>query len=71
MWLCLPLYCRAETMTSNDLYACLNELGLPYEVTIRLRDLASYTKKVGSKVFAIGKIILIKIIETVSVSLNR
>lgn len=39
--------------------------GLPHEVTIRLHELASYTKKSGNKVLAVGKIVLIKILEFV------
>ena len=56
---------EAESMTSSDLYVWLNELGLPPEVSIRLRELVTYTKKTGSKVIAIGKIVLIKVIEFV------
>ncbi len=55
----------ADSMTSSDLYAWLVDSGLPHEVTIRLHELASYTKKSGSKVLAVGKIILIKILELV------
>ena len=55
----------AESMSSRDLYVWLNDTGLPHEVTIRLHELATCTRKVGNKVFAIGKIILIKIIEFV------
>lgn len=55
----------ADSMTSSDLYAWLVDSGLPHEVTIRLHELASYTKKSGSKVIAAGKIVLIKILEFV------
>jgi len=55
----------ADTMSSSELYVWLNELRLPHETTIRLHDLATYTKKVGDRVIYIGKIILIKIIEFV------
>lgn len=55
----------AESISSCDLYVWLNDTGLPYEVTIRLHELATYTRKVSNKVFAIGKILLIKIIEFV------
>ncbi|AFZ18286.1 hypothetical protein [Allocoleopsis franciscana] len=55
----------ADSMTSNDLYAWLVDSGLPHEVTIRLHELANYTKKSGSKVLAVGKIVLIKILEFV------
>lgn len=56
---------EADSMKSSDLYVWLQDSGLPDEVTIRLHELATYTEKVGSKVFAVGKIILIKIIEFV------
>lgn len=56
---------EAESMSSSELYVWLNELGLPYEVTIRLRELATYTKKADTKVFAVGKVVLIKIVEFV------
>jgi hypothetical protein len=55
----------AESMSSSDLYVWLNDTGLPYEVTTRLHELVTYTRKVGNKIFALGKIILIKIIEFV------
>lgn len=55
----------ADSMTSSDLYAWLVDSGLPHEVTIRLHELASYTKKSGNKVLAVGKIVLIKILEFV------
>jgi len=60
----------ADSMTSSDLYAWLVDSGLPHEVTIRLHELASYTKKSGNKVLAIGKIILIKIIEFIKAHPN-
>lgn len=55
----------ADSMTSSELYAWLVDSGLPHEVTIRLHELASYTKKSGNKVLAVGKIVLIKILEFV------
>ncbi len=60
----------ADSMTSSDLYAWLVDSGLPHEVTIRLHELASYTKKSGNKVLAVGKIILIKIIEFIKAHPN-
>lgn len=60
----------AESVKSSDLYVWLSECGLPHEVTIRLHELATYTKKVGDKVFAVGKIILLKIIEFVKAHPN-
>lgn len=56
---------EAESIKTSDLYVWLSECGLPHEVTTRLHELATYTKKVGSKVFAVGKVILVKIIEFV------
>ncbi|MBD2125247.1 hypothetical protein NDI39_27265 [Microcoleus sp. ZQ-A2] len=53
----------ADSMSSSELYAWLVDSGLPHEVTIRLHELASYTKKSGNKVLAVGKIVLIKILE--------
>jgi hypothetical protein len=38
---------------------------LPHDVAIRLHELISVTKKVSNKVFAIGKIVIIKIIDFV------
>jgi hypothetical protein len=55
----------ADAMSSSDLYVWLNDIGLPHEVSIRLHELATYTKKAGNKVLPIGKILLIKIIEFV------
>jgi len=55
----------ADSMSSSELYAWLVDTGLPHEVTIRLHELVTYTKKVGSKVIAVGKIVLIKILEFV------
>lgn len=54
---------EANSITSSELYVLLNNLGLPHEVTIRLHELATYTKKVSNKVIQVGKILLIKIIE--------
>jgi len=60
----------ADSMSSSDLYVWLNDIGLPHEVTIRLHELATYTKKAGNKVLAVGKIVLIKIIEFVKAHPN-
>jgi hypothetical protein len=60
----LALYqAEADQISSSDLYASLVNSGLPNEVSIRLHELITYTKKVGSKVFSIGKIVLLKILE--------
>ena len=56
---------EADSISSSELYVWLNDTGLPPEVTIRLQELAIYTKKAGNKVIHIGKIILLKIIEFV------
>ena len=56
---------EAESIKSSDLYVWLNQSGLSSEVAIRLQELVSFTKKVGAKVLAVGKIVLIKIIEFV------
>lgn len=60
----------ADSMSSSDLFVWLNDSGLPLEVTTRLHQLVTYTKKTGHKVIAIGKIILIKIIEFVQANPN-
>lgn len=60
----------ADSMSSSALYVWLNDSGLPHEVTIRLHELATYTKKAGNKVFAVGKIVLLKIIEFVKAHPN-
>ncbi len=60
----------ADSKSSTDLYVWLNDSGLHHEVTIRLHELASYTKKAGNKVLAVGKIVLIKIIEFVKAHPN-
>lgn len=62
----LALYqAEADQISSSYLYAWLVDSGLPHEVSIRLHELITYTKRVGSKVFAIGKIVLLKILEFV------
>lgn len=54
---------EANSISSSELYVFLNDLGLPHEITIRLHELATYTKKVSNKVIHVGKILLVKIIE--------
>jgi hypothetical protein len=56
---------EADSITSSQLYAEIQELGLPQEVVSRLHELITFTKKVTGKVYAIGKIVLLKIIEFV------
>lgn len=55
----------ADSLTSNELYVWLLDSGLPERITTKLHELVTYTKKAGNKIFAVGKIILIKIIEFV------
>ena len=59
------LQAAADSFTSNELYVWLSDSGLPTQITTKLHELVTYTKKAGNKVFAVGKIILIKIIEFV------
>ncbi len=55
----------ANSVSSSDLYIRLQQLGLPEEVVTRLHNIISLTKKVGSKVIAVGKIIVLRILEFV------
>ena len=59
------LQAEANSFTNNEIYVWLIDSGLPNEIATRLHELVTYTKKTGNKVLAIGKIILIKIIEFV------
>lgn len=59
------LQAAADSFTSKELYAWLINSGLPTQITTKLHELVTYTKKAGGKVFAVGKIILVKIIEFV------
>lgn len=56
---------EAESVKSGNLYIELQTLGLPEEVVSRLHQILTYTKKVAGKVFSVGKIVLLKIIEFV------
>jgi len=56
---------EAESVKSSEVYAKLQQLGLPEEVVSRLHELITFTKKVAGKVFAVGKIVLLKILEFV------
>ena len=56
---------EADSVSSVELYAWLVDSGLPHEVAIKLHELIAVSKNVGNKVFAIGKIIVIKIIDFV------
>ncbi|MEG4197343.1 hypothetical protein [Microcoleus sp. Pol12A5] len=56
---------QANSTKSSEVYAQLQELNLPKEFISRLHELITFTKKVGGKVFAVGKIVLLKILEFV------
>ena len=56
---------EADSITTSQLYAEIQELGLPQEVVSRLHELITFTKRVTGRVYAIGKIVLLKIIEFV------
>lgn len=56
---------EAGSVKNSEVYAQLQELGLPEEVVSRLHELITATKKVGSKLFAYGKILVLKILEFV------
>ncbi|MBW4582106.1 MAG: hypothetical protein KME42_21280 [Tildeniella nuda ZEHNDER 1965/U140] len=56
---------EAESLSSSELYIKLQELDLPEEVVSRLHQILTYTKKVAGKVFSVGKIVLLKVIEFV------
>lgn len=64
------LNAESESMSSSDFYAWLKELGLSDEVAIRLKGVAEITAAVGTKVFNVGKMILMKIIEFVKAHPN-
>ncbi|WP_017654941.1 hypothetical protein [Fortiea contorta] len=56
---------EAEAIKSSEFYDYLQDMGLPEEIVTRLHELISRTLKIGKKFFAIGKIVLFKIIEFV------
>lgn len=56
---------QAESVKSSDLYMQLQEIGLPEEIVSRLHELLTFTKKIAGKIFAVGKIVLLKILEFV------
>lgn len=56
---------EADSVTSSELYVQIQELGLPEEVVSRLHELVSFTQRVAGKVFSIGKIVLLKILDFV------
>lgn len=64
------LNAEAESISSSDLYLWLRESGLPSEVAIRLKGLVDMTANVANRTIAIGKIIILKIIEFVKAHPN-
>ena len=64
------LQADADSMTSSDLYVWLLNCGLPPEVVAKLHELIGKTRKVGEKVIAVGKIVIMKIIEFVKENPN-
>lgn len=56
---------EADSTSNTELYIWLSDSGLSPEVALRLHEMMSHTKTVGQKVFSVGKIVLIKIIEFV------
>jgi hypothetical protein len=57
---------HAEVKNSYELYSEMTNLGLPNEVIEVLSRILKVTSKVAGKVIAIGKIIVIKLLEYVS-----
>lgn len=64
------LQADADSMTSSDLYVWLLNCGLPPEVVAKLHELVDKTRKVGEKIIAVGKIVIMKIIEFVKENPN-
>ena len=58
------LNAEADAMSSSDFYAWLKERGLADEVAIRLKAVAEITAEDGKRVVNLGKMILIKIMES-------
>ncbi len=56
---------EADSIFSHELYVWLVNSGLSNDIACRLHELISFTKRVGNKVFNIGKILLVKIIDFV------
>jgi ElaB/YqjD/DUF883 family membrane-anchored ribosome-binding protein len=55
----------AESIRSSEVYSKLQELRLPTEVVDVLYSLIDKTKKIGGRVFNVGKIVLLKVIDFV------
>ncbi|MDR0578426.1 MAG: hypothetical protein LBI87_13075 [Candidatus Accumulibacter sp.] len=54
---------EAEDIETGDLYASLRALDLPREAAIRLEALSQISRKIGGKILAVGKIIVLKLLE--------
>jgi hypothetical protein len=57
------LNAEAAAVKSSDVYLELQAFDLPPEVTSRLHDLLQVTKPIGGKVIAVGKVVLLQILE--------
>lgn len=57
------LNAEATAVKSSDVYLELQTFDLPPEVTSRLHDLLQVTKPIGGKVIAVGKVVLLQILE--------
>lgn len=55
----------AESIKSSEIYSKLQELKLPTEVIDILYGLIDKTQKIGERVFNVGKIVLLKVIDFV------
>lgn len=64
------LNAEAESTSSSDLYLWLRESGMPSEVAIRIQSFVDTTAEVAGKVYSVGKIVVIKIIEFVKAHPN-
>jgi hypothetical protein len=56
---------EAEEVETGALYARLRGLELPREVAIRLESLSEVSRMIGDKILAVGKIIVLKLLEFV------
>lgn len=66
----MVLEAKAKQISPLEYFQQFEKLGLPPEVSIRLRNLAEYTAQIGGKVVQVGLIILNKIIEFIKQHLN-
>ncbi|MDR2092503.1 MAG: hypothetical protein LBP58_04200 [Azoarcus sp.] len=54
---------EAEGIETGELYASLRAIKLPREVAARLEALAEVSRRIGDKVIAVGRIIVMKLLE--------